>query len=84
MKRVKVMMTSAVILLAIGGAFASRQNAQKVYTNLNDLYPLQTEECQLRGTCTGSGALCRTVVYGITYQLYYSGCFYNALGLFVP
>lgn len=84
MKRVKVMMTSAVILLAIGGAFASRQRAQTVYTQLEDLYPYQVEECQVRGTCTGSGSLCRAVVFGLTYQLYYSGCYAPAHGQFVP
>lgn len=82
MKRVKVMMTSAVILLAVGGAFASKNRAQLVYTRLIDLYPNQTQQCQLRGSCTGFGALCQVVVTGSYYQMYYAGCITSATGLF--
>jgi hypothetical protein len=84
MKKVKVMMTSAVILLAVGGAFASKFRAYNVYTQLGDMYPLQTAECQIRGTCTGTGALCRVIVASVPYQLYHTGCVTPANGVFVP
>ncbi|MVT42022.1 hypothetical protein GO495_15630 [Chitinophaga oryziterrae] len=80
MKRVKVLLTSAVILLAVSGAFASKFRATRVYTRLVDLYPGQAMECQIRGFCDGNGALCTTIVYGVTYQLYTSGCVYSAIG----
>jgi hypothetical protein len=82
MKRVKVIMTSAVILLAVGGAFASKSRSQLAYTKLLDSYPNQTVACQLRGSCTGNGALCRIVAMGTYYQLYYSGCTIPANGEF--
>ena len=84
MKRVKVIITSAVIMLAIGGAFASERVAQRVYTTLDDAPPGQVAECQLRGICTGNGSLCYTVLSGSVYQLYYSGCSIPANGILVP
>jgi hypothetical protein len=82
MKRVKVIMTSAVILLAVGGAFASKSRSQLVYSKLLDSYPGQTQACQLRGSCTGTGALCRVIIMGSYYQMYYAGCITSANGLF--
>lgn len=83
MKRVKVLMTSAVILLAVGGAFASKSRAYTVYTTLGDAFPGQYEECQIRTYCSGSGALCRFTYNNINYQLYYSGCVVPANGFIV-
>jgi hypothetical protein len=82
MKKVKLLLTGTVILLGVGGAFASKSRTANVYTKLDDVFPGQYDECQFRGTCTGSGALCRTVVFGVAYQLYYSGCSTPANGIF--
>lgn len=80
MKRVKVLLTSAVILLAVGGAFASKSRSYAVYTRLADFYPGQVVDCQIRAFCEGNGAFCTTIAYGITYQLYTSGCVWSAIG----
>jgi hypothetical protein len=80
MKRLKVMMTSAVILLAVGGAFASKSRSFSVYTKLGDVYPNQTRECEFRGFCTGNGSFCEVIVNSIPYQLYYTGCVVSATG----
>jgi hypothetical protein len=77
MKRV---LTTAVILLAVGGAFASKFSPSRVYTKLLDLYPGQVAACQIRGFCDGVGSLCTTYVNGTGYQLYLSGCVVPAAG----
>lgn len=82
MKRVKLIMTSAVIMLAVGGAFASKNAGYLVYTTLEDMPPGQTAECQVRGTCSGNGALCYMVLSGAAYQLYRTNCTFTANGIF--
>lgn len=83
MKRVKVIITSAVVMLAIGGAFASGRSL-RVYTTLDDAPPGQVAECQLRGFCSGTGSLCYAAISGNVYQLYYSGCSIPANGILAP
>jgi hypothetical protein len=80
MKRVKVLLTSVIILLAVGGAFASKSRATTVYTRLVDFYPGQLVDCQFRAYCEGNGAFCTTIAFGVTYQLYTSGCVWSAIG----
>jgi hypothetical protein len=84
MKRVKVALTAAVLLLAVGGAFASKARAYAAYTSYWDMYPGQVYECQVRGFCPGTGSLCTTRPpgQGFFFQLYYSGCTYPLTGIY--
>jgi len=82
MKRVKIALTIAVLLLAISGAFASKFRGVAAYTSYWDMYPNQILDCQVRGFCTGTGSLCTTYFQGNTFQLYYSGCAYPLTGIY--
>jgi hypothetical protein len=83
MKKLKVLMTGAVILLAVGGAFASKYRTVTSYTYLGDMFPGQTQECQIRNYCSGTGALCTMTYINVSYQLYYYGCVVPANGFLV-
>lgn len=67
-------MTITILLLAVGGAFASKARAYYAYTSYWDFYPNQTDDCVVRGYCPGTGSLCRIVNGNTYYQLYRSGC----------